>query len=129
MAAAISNRGAARDLLRQGFRGEVDLYISPEVLEESGRNLSLKAPEAVPGFEVFREVLAAKIVEPSTSLVLRAAAVVVLKDAPIVAAAVEARAVYLATYDKRHLLVLKDEIKAQFDVVVATPDEVLAARR
>jgi predicted nucleic acid-binding protein len=104
MVVAISNRAAARDLLRQGFRGELDLYISPEVLEETHRNLALKAPEAVPDFEVFRELLTAKIVEPARSLVLRAAEVVVVKDAPIVAAAVEAKATYLATYGRQHFL-------------------------
>ena len=42
--AAIFGEGAARDVLRRGFRGDRELYISSDVLEESERNLRLKAP-------------------------------------------------------------------------------------
>lgn len=129
IAAAISERGAARDLLRQGFRGEVNLYISPEVLKETERNLALKAPEALAAFHSFRELLTATLVDPPQSLILSVAKIVEAKDAPIVAAAVEANAPHLATYDRKHLLSHKDEIEAHFGVIAATPDEVLAAQR
>ena len=126
IAAAISRRGAARDLLRRGFRGDLELSVSPLVLEEVERNLARKAPEALPDFRSLRDLLAVQLIEPPKPLVLAVARVVVLKDAPIVAAAVAAT--YLATYDRRHLLRQKDEIKAQFALLVATPDEVLAAQ-
>lgn len=128
IAAAISRGGAARDLLRRGFRGDLELSVSPLVLEEVERNLARKAPEALPDFRSLRDLLAVQFIEPPKPLVLAAARVVALKDAPIVAAAVAAGATYLATYDRRHLLRQKDEIKAQFALLVATPDEVLAAQ-
>jgi predicted nucleic acid-binding protein len=87
IAAAIYNKGAARDLLRQGFRGQVDLYISTDVLVETKRNLALKAPEALADFHIFRELLLAKLVDPPKRLISSAAKLVPLKDAPTVAAA------------------------------------------
>ena len=65
------------------------------------------------------------IVEPSRTQVLRAAKVVDVKDAPIVAGAVRARATYLATYDRRHLLTKRAEIEAAFGIRTATPDGVM----
>ena len=113
IAAAISAKGAARDLLRQGFRGGLELYISPVVVEESERNLRLKAPKALADFHVFRDLLAAQLVDPPESVVRSTAEVVASKDAPIVAAAIEAEAAYLATYDRQHLLSQKDLLQEQ----------------
>ena len=124
IAAAISERGAARDLLRRGFRGDLDLSLSSIVLEESERNLRLKAPEALAAFCAFREMLAVHVIDPPANLVSSVARIVELKDSPIVAAAVEAGAAYLATYDRKHLLRLKQEIEAHFTVIVVTPDEI-----
>jgi len=129
IAAAISERGAARDLLRLGFRGRLDLYTAPEVLVETERNLALKAPEALSSFYIFRDLLAAKLVNPPRALVLEASGVVAAKDAPVVAAASHAAVDYVATYDRKHLLSHKDMIRTRFGVVVVTPDEVIGAAR
>ena len=55
IAAAISVNGAARDLLLRGFRCDLLLYISDDVLTETERNLTRKAPEFLaaetPGWE------------------------------------------------------------------------------
>lgn len=125
IAAAISARGAARDLLRSGFRGELELCISSLVLEESERNLRLKAPEAVSDFDTFRGLLVADLFDPPQSFVQSTAKVVVWKDAPVVAAAIVAGARYLATYDRKHLLSQKSVIESYFEIVVATPDQIL----
>lgn len=127
-AAAYSETGTARDLLREGVRGHVELYISGEVLEETERNLRRKAPEALSSFFVFRAALNARMVKPTKAMILRAAEVVAAKDAPIVAAAISARASYLATWDRKHLLRRKDQVREAFGVMVATPDEILASR-
>lgn len=125
IAAAISERGSARDLILAGLRGEFTLCTSPLVLEETERNLWRKAPAAVPAYDAFRQALAANLVQPGKTLLLRAAKVVELKDAPIVAGAIRARAPYLATYDRKHLLNHREPIKAHFGVTVAFPGEVL----
>ena len=87
IAAAISANGAARELLLRGFRCDLVLYISDDVLMETERNLTRKAPEAVGAFCAFRDLLAARLVKPTPTLVTSTAKVVEFKDAPIVAAA------------------------------------------
>lgn len=126
IAAAISARGSARELLLQGLRGQRKLFLSPLVLDETERNLIRKAPAALPTFEVFRQALPAQHGDPPKSLVLRVARVVELKDAPIVAAALRARAHQVATYDRKHLLSQREQIQTPFGIIVATPDEILA---
>lgn len=126
MAAAISASGSARQLLLLGTQGGVSLCVSPLVLEETGRNLARKAPEALAAFRLLQDSLGFERVEPSKAQILRAARVVDIKDAPIVAGAVRARADYLATYDRRHLLARGQEIYNALGLKVATPDEVLS---
>lgn len=124
-AAAVSSTGPARELLLRGLRGDLDLVISPLVLEETERNLLDKAPAAVPAFKLFRDVLVAQQVSPSKPAVLRVAKVVNPKDAPIVAAAMRAHVDYLATHDDRTLLRFKREIEAAFGLKVVEPHEIL----
>lgn len=124
-AASLSATGNARRLILLGFRGTLKLYISPLVWEETERNLVRKAPEAVPVFQLWRDILPAHLVSPTKSLVLRVGEAILLKDAPIVAGAIEARAQYLATYDQKHLLSQSERIEADFGIIAATPDEVL----
>ncbi len=114
IAAAISINGAARDLLLRGFRCDLVLYISDDVLTETERNLTRKAPEAVEAFGVFRDLLVCRLVNPTAALVVSTAAIVEPKDAPIVAAAIRAKVRYLATYDRKHLLSQKEVIEAHF---------------
>jgi predicted nucleic acid-binding protein len=124
-AAAYSPHGSARDLLVAGLRGQITYWVSEFVLDETARNLAIKAPAALPAFNLLRPVLAQHSSRPSRTLVLRVAQVVQPKDAPVVAGAIEAGARYVATYDRRHLLRQAHSIEAAFGVVVATPDEIL----
>lgn len=66
------------------------------------------------------------LVTPSPALVHDVARIVVSKDAPIVAAAVTARATFLATYDRKHLLRQAALISSQYRVTVAVPDLILS---
>src|SRR3990172_8641029 len=77
IAASISPRGTARDLLRHGFRGRLQLCVSTDVLEETRRNVALKAPEALSQMNEFLTLLVASVVEPGSSFLQTAAAVVV----------------------------------------------------
>lgn len=96
------------------------------VLEETERNLAQKAPEALDAYGVFRDLLSAKLVNPTRHHIVNAAKVVAVKDAEVLAAAVEAKVDYLATYDRRHFLNSKEQIKASFGLIAATPDEILS---
>jgi len=125
-AAALSPGGGARALLRCGIRRDVALFISALVLQEVERNITRKAVAALPAFQSLRDKLGATIVEPSEALIERAAATIEPKDAPIVAAAFAAGALYLATHDQKHLLYQSERIKADFGLIVATPGDILA---
>lgn len=119
MAAVLSETGAAYDLLEAGREGRVALFASLYVLQEVERNLNRKAPRGLAAFWERRDQLA--LVEPPVDLIVTVARSVELKDAPVVAAALEARADYLATYDRRHLLAHTDLIRQQFQVETVEP--------
>ena len=124
-AAAVSATGAARELIARGIRGEIRVFLSEWVLEETQRNLSAKRPSALPALQRLRDDLPEELIDPPKSLVVRVAKVIEPKDAPIVAAAMAAKAQYLATYDRKHLLSQRDTIKAHFGIEVVLPDELL----
>lgn len=127
MAAAISAHGTARDLVTMGLRGECRLVVSELVYQETERNLAAKAPQALPAFHAFRDVGIAQVVTPRTGRVLRVVSVVHPKDAPIVAAALHARAHFLATFDRKHLLAQRDPILTHFALPVILPEEIVSA--
>jgi predicted nucleic acid-binding protein len=125
VAAAISQTGAARLLLTAGLTDQVTLLFSEDVFAETQRSLAKKAPAALAALQVFQEAFIDQTVRAEERTVHRAAAVVAAKDAPIVAGAIEARAAYLATFDRQHLLSVAPQIRDAFGIAVATPAEIL----
>lgn len=97
--------------------------------DETERNLMATVPQALPTLAAVRSTNGVRSAEPSDILVREAATVVVAKDAPIVAGAVEARADDLATNDRKHLLAQAGANSARYGGAVATPDTIIAARR
>jgi predicted nucleic acid-binding protein len=126
-AAALSSHGSARDLLIAATRDDVDLFVSSFVLVETERNLARKAPRALPAFRAFRDSGLLRVIDPSQADVQHIALTIEPKDAPIVAAAISTKALYLASYDRKHLLAVADLIRSQYGILVATPDELLDA--
>jgi uncharacterized protein len=124
-AAAFSPTGPARRLILKGLQGSVMLCISDLVLEETKRNLTKNAPAALPYFTIIVELLSPQTSRPTKAEVLRAAQLVHLKDAPIIAAAAKAKAHYLATHDVKHLIHNAQAIEQAYGVAVLTPAEVL----
>jgi len=125
--ASCSSTGAASALIDAGLRGDVELLYSSLILVEVERNLIDKAPMCLPRFLELRGAAVKSLIEPSRTLVDDAALIVDPKDAPIVAAAAQAEADYLVTFDRKHLIAKAPEIEAEFGIVVTTPSEVLAA--
>lgn len=125
IAAAISPIGSARILINQGFTQKIDLYISPEVVGETERNLKRKAPEGLDYFYKIYESLSLNLVKPTKRQIHKAAKVVVGKDAPIVAGAIFSRADYLVSFDRKHLLQHRQQIEENFKIKVVTPDELI----
>jgi len=102
--AANSTRGHSHDLFRMGARGEIVLVLSDYVFEETRRNLGSLSPPKETRLDEIIASAAIEIVEVTRKEVLIAAKIVVLKDAPILAAAKAAKVDMLVSLDKKHLL-------------------------
>jgi len=124
-AAAFSPTGPARRLILKGLEGSVTLAISDLVLEETKRNLTKNAPVALPSFTRLADLLSPVITNPTKADVRKAAQVVHLKDAAIVAAVAKGKAEYLATHDVKHLLAHANAIEAAYGMSVLTPADIL----
>ncbi len=118
--AAYSAKGHSRDLLLMGATGKIKIIISNFVLHETIRNLSgLKKP---PLEELDQIVQSANIelVDATKQSVLDAAKLIVLKDAPIIAAAKTAKVNMLVSLDKKHILGRAD-LEAYINASIVTP--------
>lgn len=99
--AAYSVKGISRTLFQLAETGLCSLHTSAYAAEEARRNLAVKAPATVPSFEKLRRQVAL-VHEPSHATVIRMTKLpLVGKDAPVMAAAVEAGADILVTGDRR----------------------------
>ena len=120
--AANSAKGHSRDLMIMGASGEVTIVLSDYVLEETRRNLSqLKRPP----LDELNDILAyagMEVVEVNKQAVLDAAKWIVLKDAPIIAAAKIAKVDMLVSLDKKHIL-NHPELEVYIKASIVTPAE------
>ncbi len=117
-----SRTGHARDLILMAVRGEIVPVASQLVLDETRRNLAESVPERLIIFDYITAGIPFETVKPTKREVIAAARRVVLKDAPIIAAARKARVDYLATLDKKHLLG-KPELAEYVRAPIVTPQE------
>jgi predicted nucleic acid-binding protein len=124
-AAAFSTTGPARRLILKGLEGSVALAISDLVLQETKRNLKKNALLALPYFNLLADLFSHFIIQPIKAEVRKAAQIVYLKDAAIVAAAAKGKAEYLATHDVKHLLNHAQAIEAAYGITVIAPAELL----
>jgi predicted nucleic acid-binding protein len=102
--AAYSSRGHSRDLLNLAIQGEIGIVISDLVIEETRRNLAKSAPETEAFLDLILDLLPLEYEKPTKREILKAAEVVALKDAAIVAGAKKADVDLLVSLDKKHLL-------------------------
>ncbi|MFM7584127.1 MAG: PIN domain-containing protein [Caldilinea sp.] len=103
-AACYSASGESREIVRLAIQGEITLIISGVAQEEVRRNLTAKAPKASSFLDQLLELVPFEIVEATKQEVLNAQAYTELKDAPIVAAAIQAQTDYLVSLDRVHLV-------------------------
>lgn len=125
-AATYSPSGGAGELIRMAIQGNVQIVISQDVFEESTRNLLRKAPKKVTVLKQLLDVLEVEIADsPSAEEVREAGALVVLKDAMILAAVKKANVSFFVTLDKKHFLgkPLLEEFAGKS---IGTPQEALA---
>jgi predicted nucleic acid-binding protein len=120
--AANSAKGHSRDLMLMSANGEITIVLSDYVLEETRRNLAqLKGPP----LDELEKILAnagMEVVKVNKQSVLDAAKLIVLKDAPIIAAAKIARVDMLVSLDKKHIL-NHPELETYVKAGIATPAE------
>lgn len=118
--AANSAKGHSRDLILMSISGQIRIVLSNYVLEETRRNLAqLKRPP----LDEFENVLAntgLEIIEINRQAVLDAGKLIVLKDAPIIAAAKIAKVDMLVSLDKRHILD-HPQLEAYIQAFIVTP--------
>ena len=124
IAGIISPTGAAHEVLRLCEAKVLTSVISRQVLVEADRNLSEKLPALIPDYRDLLRHLSPLIVEdPSEQAVEEAATVINHKDAPILAAALEANVDYLVTWNTRHFQ--KKAVKEYARFRIVTPGELL----
>jgi len=105
IAGIASSKGAAREILRLAEIGLVEILVSRQVVVEADRNITAKLPECLDDFRNYLETLAPVLfADPSPRDILRFSSLIQPHDAPILAAAVAARADYLVTWDQKHFM-------------------------
>ncbi|MEW6683484.1 MAG: putative toxin-antitoxin system toxin component, PIN family [Nitrospirota bacterium] len=128
IAGLISQTGAAREVLRLCEAGVVETLVSPQVLTEADRNLSEKLPGLVADYRLLIQSIAPTLVDdPAPTEVSRLSGVIHSNDAPILAAAIEAEADYLVTWNTKHFHQPRVRQAVRFQIV--TPGEFLLAFR
>ena len=122
--ACLSATGASREIIQMALRGEVILYASDLVREETERNLAQDHPEALPALELFWESVPFRMDNPTAGQVKAAAAYTHPKDAAIVAAAMRAKVGHLVSLDRKHL-VGKPELEERSGLRILLPGDFL----
>lgn len=120
--AAYSPKGYSRDLILMAAREEVTIVISQLVLTETRRNLAESTNKHVYFLDLIIANIPFEYVRPTKRDIITAAKNVVLKDAPIVAAAKKAKVDLLITLDKKHLLG-KPKLSKFVEADIVTPNE------
>lgn len=120
---SFSTTGASHVILRLAEWGLIHAVSSEQVRREAERNLTAKLPAGLPGFRAIAGEAVRFVPDPSGDLVDRWRAHAHPKDAPILAAAIEAGCSVLVTFNVRDYRPPPDAIG------VETPGEYLERLR
>ncbi len=122
--AAHSPHGRARALFTLARLKRCDLFSSPHAIEEAKRNLQLKYPDDSAELEELVSVLVVTSEAKPESVVWATDLSLPSEDAPILAAAVEAKVDLLVTGDRKHFGTMYG--KSWRGVKVVSPAQALA---
>jgi len=110
--------GASATILDLCEARVLQMVVSRQVLIEADRNFAAKFPQLVGRFRQLLHHLAPLMVEdPTPESMEKAATIIDRKDAPILAAAQNAKVDFLITLDKRHFLNPKTRQKIMLKAV------------
>lgn len=102
IAGSVSTHGASFVVLQLAELGIVTALISEQVMIEVERNLAIKLPAALPAFRTLVEVTLMRVPDPPPDMIAACARQADLKDAPILAAALQNKCRFLLTHNTRH---------------------------
>lgn len=124
IASIASVKGAARAVLQLAETGLIEIIVSRQVIVEADRNIEDKLPEMLGEYREFIKFLAPVLVDdPSHGEIKRFLTVINPDDAPILAAAMNADADFLVTWDKKHFI--RKNIHVHSNMKIVTPGEFL----
>lgn len=122
-----SRQGASRAMLVMAEIGLFKLIVSRQVLAECERNLRKKLPRTLPIFAELLTAIELEIVpDPSLAESQKWEPIIEAKDAPILAAAIEAKAERLLSLNTKDFTA---EVARQSGLIIQTPDEFIQAIR
>lgn len=125
---AYSPTGGAGALLLAAEKGLIIAIVSPQVLEETRRNLTKKLPQALPELEnLLVRVPFERVGQPSDEGRRACLHLADAKDAAHVAAAHQARAAYLVTFNLKDYH--QEQIRGKVGITVLKPGDLLAELR
>lgn len=118
IAGILSNRGASAAILALAEQKELQIISSPDVFEETRRNLSEKYPLSVQHFLDLFGSIHPRLVQPSKKAILKAVKLINPNDAPILAAAMRAKPNFLITLDRKHFILPKISKDAGLEILI-----------
>lgn len=125
IAGAASYTGASRALLTLAELGLITLITCPYVQDETRRNLALKLPDALPYFDNLQDSIPWETVgDPTPDEVKPWLEVIKAKDAPVLAAAVNAAPDRFVTLDKTDFLEVP-EVAERSELNVCSPGQLI----
>jgi predicted nucleic acid-binding protein len=120
--ASYSKTGHAHDLVQMSAEGELMIVISNFVIGETRRNLADLKTQRVDEFEEILMRATIDVVHVPKEEIANATHLIVLKDAPIIAAAKIAKVDMLVSLDRKHILG-KLELEKYIHAPILTPIE------
>ena len=128
IAGLASRTGASAAIRDLGEAEQLRIVLSRQVLVEADRVLLRKFPQLIEPYRLFIKNVSPELADdPPQRAVRESAQVIDPDDAPILAAAKQARVDYLVTLNTRHFLTPK--VRAFYAAPIVTPGEFLAAFR
>ena len=124
IAAALSETGGARMILKLGEAGLIHLLIGPRVLKEADAVLARKAPEAKPLLAILLDVAGVEVGKPprQTYIELANNLITYAPDAHVLAEAIANESDYFVALDRKHF---SAHAMKGLPLTVGTPGECL----